>query len=64
MLAAAPPETIGKLVLKILKSRRPKTRYAAPFHAKLFLLLRWLLSDRSFDRLMDKQIANLAKQGS
>lgn len=64
LLATAPPEVIGKLVIRIIKAQRPKTRYAAPFHAKLFLFLRWLLSDRIFDRIMEQQIAKLAKQTS
>lgn len=64
ILAAAPPESIGNLVLKILKTRKPKTRYAAPFHAKLFLLFRWIMSDDRFDRMMEKQIAKLANAGT
>lgn len=55
---------IDKRPLKILKSRNPRTRYAAPFHARLFLLLCWLMSDRVFDRVMAKQLAKLANQGT
>lgn len=61
ILAAAPPETIGQLIIKILESKHPKTRYAAPFHARLFLFLRWLLGDHTFDRIMENQISKHAK---
>jgi len=59
---ALPLETIGGLVLNLFRSRRPKTRYAAPFHTRVFLLMRWPLSDRAFDRMMEKQLAGLAKE--
>jgi NAD(P)-dependent dehydrogenase (short-subunit alcohol dehydrogenase family) len=48
---AGKPDDIARLVEKALTARRPRTRYAGPLHAKLFLFVRWLLPDRAFDRL-------------
>jgi len=40
---AGHPEDIAKLVHHALASASPKTHYIGPFHAKVFLFLRWLL---------------------
>jgi short-subunit dehydrogenase len=48
----APPDVIANLVHKALVSKRPRPRYVAPFHAKLFLAMRWLLPDQLFDSLV------------
>ncbi len=48
------PIIIAKVILKAIRARRPKTRYAAGKFAKLLLLTRKLLSDKSFDWMMDK----------
>lgn len=40
---AGRPDDIAKLVLHALSSASPKSHYAGPFHAKVFLFLRWLL---------------------
>ena len=40
---AGQPEDIAKLVHHALASASPKSHYAGPFHAKIFLFLRWLL---------------------
>jgi NAD(P)-dependent dehydrogenase (short-subunit alcohol dehydrogenase family) len=42
-------DDIARLVEKALTARRPAPRYAAPAHAKLFLLLKWLLPTRLLD---------------
>ena len=46
------PAIVTDLVVKALKTRRPRTRYVAGFMAKIAVRLRHLLSDRLFDRLM------------
>ncbi len=44
------PSIIAGVILKAVKARRPKTRYAAGYLAGTSLFLRRLLSDRMFDR--------------
>ena len=48
----SPPSVIANLILKALRAKRPKARYAAGQYARPLLFLRWLLSDRMFDRLI------------
>jgi short-subunit dehydrogenase len=43
---AGTPDDIARLVEKALKSDNPAPRYSGPFHAKIFLLLKWLLPDQ------------------
>ena len=47
-----PPKVIGDLIVKALRARRPATRYHGGRLAGTLLLLRRILSDRMFDRLM------------
>jgi len=42
---AGVPDDIARLVEKALVSENPSARYNGPFHAKIFLLLKWLLPD-------------------
>ncbi|HWA28631.1 MAG TPA: SDR family NAD(P)-dependent oxidoreductase [Lacunisphaera sp.] len=42
---AGMPDDIARLVEKALTSDNPAPRYNGPFHAKIMLLLRWLLPD-------------------
>ncbi|MBF0480306.1 MAG: SDR family NAD(P)-dependent oxidoreductase [Desulfovibrionaceae bacterium] len=58
------PEVIAKVIVHALQTDRPKTRYAAPCHAKIILFLRWLLPDRAFDAMIMKQLAGLADSGA
>lgn len=46
------PSVIGQAILQAATARRPKTRYAAGYGARLVLSLRWILSDRMFDRVI------------
>lgn len=46
--AAGVPDDIARLVEKALKSDNPAARYSGPFHAKIFLFLKWILPDRVF----------------
>lgn len=43
---AGQPDDIARLVEKALVSDNPAPRYNGPFHAKIFLFLRWLLPAR------------------
>jgi NAD(P)-dependent dehydrogenase (short-subunit alcohol dehydrogenase family) len=43
---AGQPDDIARLVERALVSDNPAPRYNGPFHAKIFLLLRWLLPKR------------------
>lgn len=43
---AGVPDDIARLVEKALVSDNPAPRYNGPFHAKIFLFLRWLLPKR------------------
>lgn len=49
---AGAPDDIARLVEKALAADNPAPRYAGPFHAKIFLLLRWLLPDRLFGHIV------------
>lgn len=42
---AGKADDIARLVEKALRSDNPRPRYNGPFHAKLFLFLKWLLPD-------------------
>ncbi len=44
---AGVPDDIARLVERALTSDDPAPRYNGPFHAKIFLLLRWLLPHRA-----------------
>ncbi len=59
----ASPDAIAQVIEHALQANRPKTRYAAPLHAKLFLFFRWLLPDCVFDKMTMKQLTWLAGPG-
>lgn len=46
------PTVISDAILKIITSKKPKTRYAVGYMAKQVLWLRHLLSDRLFERII------------
>ncbi|MBI2511781.1 MAG: SDR family NAD(P)-dependent oxidoreductase [Opitutae bacterium] len=48
---AGAPDDIARCVEAALASDNPAPRYNAPFHAKVFLLLKWLLPARLFARI-------------
>ncbi len=48
----SPPEAVARIVSRVLKARRPRTRYPAAGGAMPILLLRKLLPDRLFDRAL------------
>lgn len=49
---ASPASLIADVITKAVTARRPKTRYATGYMAKPSILLRKILSDRMFDRLI------------
>ena len=49
---AGEPDDIARLVEKAIVSGSPAARYSGPFHAKIFLLVKWLLPDRLFEFLV------------
>ncbi len=52
----SPPSVIAETIAKALRASRPRTRYVAGQYAKPLLLLRRLLSDRMFDRLIARML--------
>lgn len=48
----APASVIAKTVSKIVKSKKPKTRYVAGYMARTTLFFRKILSDRLFDKFI------------
>jgi NAD(P)-dependent dehydrogenase (short-subunit alcohol dehydrogenase family) len=49
---ASPPTVVARTIVRAVTARRPKTRYATGGGARTILLLRTILPDRAFDRLM------------
>ena len=49
---ASPPEVVAETIVRAVRPSRPKTRYATGGGARTILLLRKILSDRMFDRLI------------
>jgi short-subunit dehydrogenase len=52
---AGHPEDIASVVVDALTTARPRRRYAAPRHARVFLALRRWLPQRLFDHFLDRQ---------
>jgi len=52
---AGQPDDIARLVEKALTAERPRIRYAAPAHARIFLALKRLLPDRVIDFAVSRQ---------
>lgn len=50
------PDVIAKVILRAVKARRPKTRYAAGSFSALSLTMRRWTSDRLFDRMVRSMI--------
>jgi short-subunit dehydrogenase len=48
---AVPPQAIAHVILKAATASKPKTVYAAPFSARIFIFLRWILTDRMHDAM-------------
>ncbi|HVW97707.1 MAG TPA: oxidoreductase [Mucilaginibacter sp.] len=52
----ADPIVIVNLVRQAIAAGKPKTRYSGGYMAKLGLFMRWLLPDRTFDKMMMSQL--------
>lgn len=50
------PIVIAKLILQAILSNNPKTRYVGGFGLKPTLILKWLLSDKMFDRFLKSSL--------
>lgn len=48
---AGQPDDIARLVELALTSENPAPRYAGPFHAKVFLFLKWILPQRVLEKI-------------
>ncbi|QYM78904.1 SDR family NAD(P)-dependent oxidoreductase [Horticoccus luteus] len=48
---AGQPDDIARLVEKALTARWPRARYNGPFHARVFLALKWLLPTAVLERI-------------
>ena len=48
----SPPSVISDVMVKIVNSQKPKTRYAVGYMARTTLFLRWLLSDNMFENMI------------
>jgi len=55
----AQPRVVAKIIVRAVRSHKPKTRYATGGLARTMLLMRRVLSDRAFDatfRVMERQL--------
>ncbi|NBR09447.1 MAG: SDR family NAD(P)-dependent oxidoreductase [Opitutaceae bacterium] len=49
---AGVPDDIARLIARALASDHPAPRYSGPFHAKVFLFLKWILPERVMDLIL------------
>ena len=54
---AGHPADIAQLVVRALTDERPRFRYAAPLHAKLFLMMKRFLPERLFEEIVLRQLS-------
>ncbi len=57
----SPTSVIVNAVVKIINSKKPKTRYVVGKNAKTILLLRRMLNDRAYDKLMRRMTNSMMK---
>ncbi len=50
--AGSDPQIVVRLLLKIIRTKKPKTRYLIGKHAKVLVLLRKCLGDKIYDKIM------------
>jgi short-subunit dehydrogenase len=53
---AGHPDDIAQLVVRALTDERPRFRYAAPLHAKLFLMMKRFFPERLFEEVVLRQL--------
>ncbi|GAB3602966.1 oxidoreductase [Microbacterium aureliae] len=51
---SAPPETVAATIVRAALARRPQTRYATPWSARLIVGLRRVLPDRAMDLVLSR----------
>lgn len=56
------PEVVADAVDRALSARRPKTRYVIGAGARPLIALRWLTTDRGFDRIMAFAATSMAQR--
>jgi NAD(P)-dependent dehydrogenase (short-subunit alcohol dehydrogenase family) len=61
---ASPPDVVASTILRAVRARRPRTRYATGGGARTILLLRRILPDRTFDRLIRTVTQGFGKRRS
>ncbi len=54
--ASSSPSVIANVIAKAVKARKPKTRYVAGKLAKPLMFMRWLVSDKMFDKVIMSQV--------
>ncbi len=60
---ASPPDVVAKTILRAVQVARPRTRYATGGGAHLILILRKILTDRMFDRLIRTVTQGFGRRG-
>lgn len=58
---AGRPDDIAQLVLRALTDEHPRFRYAAPLHAKIFLLMKRFVPERVFDHIVLSQMGLIGR---
>lgn len=60
---AAPPGVVADTIVKAIAARKPRTRYPTGGSARTILLLRSIMSDRSFDSLLRMSVPRPGRRG-
>lgn len=60
--SSSPPEVVADAVIRALVARRPRTRYVVGAGARPLIALRWLATDRGFDRIMNVTAKLMARR--
>ncbi|MEE4000738.1 oxidoreductase [Tenacibaculum sp. FZY0031] len=50
----APTSVVSDVAVRIINSKRPKTRYVVGYMSKTTIFMRWLLTDRMFEKIIVK----------
>ena len=58
----SPTSVVSNAILKIIRSKKPKTRYVVGKNAKVILTLRRLLNDRTYDKVI-RRMTNMMLKG-
>ena len=56
---AGSPESVARTIERAITARRPKPRYVVTAVARMLLGMKWLLSDRAFDKFLSLQLKTL-----